>query len=436
MDLAAAAGMPPGGGFRNRQFVLLGPTRPLWGCSCGCDDNFASRVVCCGCGREAPEPIRNRAYAAHHKLLVAQCKESPSGVTEAQRQQPRRPSRGRADADGWVEAGGRRSSAAALNRAQADPKPPWKQPVSQEAAPPAQASGPAGAGAPGDVDAGTSTLEFLKLQRSMLEKLPSSGVCLAPDVIQVMQAAVEDGISKCRAASKSPEALFRDVQAKIDHKRKTVAKAAEGVKDLEADVARLQERLAAAKADLANKQAALSRLESEKKPLLLAMQASQRDPAEPIRVENVLAQVVTFPKGFSEDPGIQMLLQQASSVLQSVVDKARELSAVQLTAQQADCTPADLCMDDVGADRGAVGCGPQAQAASAGARPSTGSGPTSPWCSEKEFLDSLDDEAWDAFSALVGSDSVRSDPLQRAAVFQQVYGFFQDHAGKRRKACG
>ena len=436
MDLGAAAGMPPGGGFRNRQFVLLGPTRPLWGCGCGRDDNFASRVVCCGCGREAPEPIRNRAYAAHHKLLVAQSKESPTGAKEVQQQQPRRAGRGRADADGWVEAGGRRSSAAALNRAQVDPKPPWKQPVSLEAASPAQAAGPAGAGVPGDGDAGTSALEFLKLQRSMLERLPSNGVNLAPDVIQVMQAAVEDGISKCKAASKSPEALFRDVQAKIDHKRKTVAKAAEGVKDLEADIVRLQERLAAAKADLADKQAALSRLESEKKPLLLAMQAGQRDPAEPIVVENVLAQMVTFPKGFSEDPGIQMLLQQASSVLQSVVDKARELSAVQFAAQQADCTLGDHHMDDDGADCCAVTRGTQAHAAPAAVGPSAGSGPKSPWCSEKEFLDSLDDEAWDAFCASVGSDSARSDPQKRAAVFQQVYGFFQDQAGKRRKACG
>ena len=47
------------------QVVLAGPRTPPWSCgSCGQADNWRSRLVCRGCGREAPAGVRAKAYAA------------------------------------------------------------------------------------------------------------------------------------------------------------------------------------------------------------------------------------------------------------------------------------------------------------------------------------------------------------------------------------
>ena len=72
---------------------------------------------------------------------------------------------------------------------------------------------------------------------------------MAPEVVQALQASVEEGLNKCKMESKPPDALFRDAQTKIDHKRTTVTNAADLVKGLEDDL--------------------------EKGPLLAALQAQQ-----------------------------------------------------------------------------------------------------------------------------------------------------------------
>lgn len=50
--------------------VLRGPKSPCWGCTCGENNNWACRIVCRGCGREAPERIRTRARKEHKKYVV------------------------------------------------------------------------------------------------------------------------------------------------------------------------------------------------------------------------------------------------------------------------------------------------------------------------------------------------------------------------------
>ena len=45
--------------------VLRGPKFPTWGCACGTDGNWASRVVCRGCRRQAPTRILAAAWCAH-----------------------------------------------------------------------------------------------------------------------------------------------------------------------------------------------------------------------------------------------------------------------------------------------------------------------------------------------------------------------------------
>ena len=44
--------------------VLPGPKTPHWGCSCGCWDNWASRIKCRQCGASAPTKVVNAAKKA------------------------------------------------------------------------------------------------------------------------------------------------------------------------------------------------------------------------------------------------------------------------------------------------------------------------------------------------------------------------------------
>ncbi len=44
--------------------VLPGPRKPLWGCSCGCADNWACRLRCHRCERPAPQTTADAARAA------------------------------------------------------------------------------------------------------------------------------------------------------------------------------------------------------------------------------------------------------------------------------------------------------------------------------------------------------------------------------------
>ena len=45
-----------GGGVERQVRVLQGPRTPTWGCSCGKNDNWASRITC-SCGRSAPRRV-------------------------------------------------------------------------------------------------------------------------------------------------------------------------------------------------------------------------------------------------------------------------------------------------------------------------------------------------------------------------------------------
>ena len=74
--------MPPRGGggagakrgsspdFSGENEVLRGPRRPFWSCGCGEADNFASRIACRSCLRDAPRSILNKARAAHERALA------------------------------------------------------------------------------------------------------------------------------------------------------------------------------------------------------------------------------------------------------------------------------------------------------------------------------------------------------------------------------
>eukprot|EP00973_Karenia_brevis_P008481 1146186-Karenia_brevis.AAC.1 len=44
---------------------------PHWGCACGTSNNWASRIVCRGCGKQAPRRIINNAAAAAAKASAA-----------------------------------------------------------------------------------------------------------------------------------------------------------------------------------------------------------------------------------------------------------------------------------------------------------------------------------------------------------------------------
>ena len=44
--------------------VLPGPKKPVWCCACGEGNNWASRIKCKGCNRNAPQSVVNRAKAA------------------------------------------------------------------------------------------------------------------------------------------------------------------------------------------------------------------------------------------------------------------------------------------------------------------------------------------------------------------------------------
>ena len=51
--------------------VLCGPKSPSWSCGCGQSGNFASRVRCRGCKRDAPARIRTAAEKAHKRDAFA-----------------------------------------------------------------------------------------------------------------------------------------------------------------------------------------------------------------------------------------------------------------------------------------------------------------------------------------------------------------------------
>ena len=51
--------------------MLCGPRRPFWSCGCGEADNFASRIACRSCRRDAPRSILNKARAAHKSAVSA-----------------------------------------------------------------------------------------------------------------------------------------------------------------------------------------------------------------------------------------------------------------------------------------------------------------------------------------------------------------------------
>eukprot|EP00959_Pyramimonas_sp_CCMP1952_P174376 3644311-Pyramimonas_sp.AAC.1 len=44
--------------------VLHGPRTPLWGCACGAERNWASKIRC-RCGRSAPQKVLIAAKKAH-----------------------------------------------------------------------------------------------------------------------------------------------------------------------------------------------------------------------------------------------------------------------------------------------------------------------------------------------------------------------------------
>eukprot|EP00959_Pyramimonas_sp_CCMP1952_P272334 5693670-Pyramimonas_sp.AAC.1 len=48
--------------------VLPGPKYPTWGCKCGTDGNWASRLKCRGCQQPAPLRIQADAKAAAQQL--------------------------------------------------------------------------------------------------------------------------------------------------------------------------------------------------------------------------------------------------------------------------------------------------------------------------------------------------------------------------------
>ena len=54
---------PQRGGSQRGGEVLPGPRRPEWGCACGTDGNWASRLSCRSCGKAAPSWWRDRAKA-------------------------------------------------------------------------------------------------------------------------------------------------------------------------------------------------------------------------------------------------------------------------------------------------------------------------------------------------------------------------------------
>ena len=51
--------------------VLCGPKSPTWSCGCGQSCNFASRIRCRGCNRDAPGRIRAAAEKAHKQAATA-----------------------------------------------------------------------------------------------------------------------------------------------------------------------------------------------------------------------------------------------------------------------------------------------------------------------------------------------------------------------------
>ena len=52
--------------------VLRGPKLPTWSCSCGQDGNWASRIICRGCGKNAPKSISEKARAAAKQQQIQQ----------------------------------------------------------------------------------------------------------------------------------------------------------------------------------------------------------------------------------------------------------------------------------------------------------------------------------------------------------------------------
>ena len=65
--------------------------------------------------------------------------------------------------------------------------------------------------------------------------------------------------------------IIGDIQAKIAHNKTTVAKAVDAVKDLDCELVALTKRIEVAKADHADKGAALRKFEVDKGPILLAL---------------------------------------------------------------------------------------------------------------------------------------------------------------------
>lgn len=62
-----------GGGMATTQRtddVLPGPKRPCWGCPCGEANNWASRLCCKGCAKQAPRRIAAAARAAAEKRFA------------------------------------------------------------------------------------------------------------------------------------------------------------------------------------------------------------------------------------------------------------------------------------------------------------------------------------------------------------------------------
>ena len=67
-------------GGKYDRFVLAGPTTPHWACFCGTGWNYASRIKCRGCGRDAPQRICNSAREAAKRASTKPAFDRPRGA--------------------------------------------------------------------------------------------------------------------------------------------------------------------------------------------------------------------------------------------------------------------------------------------------------------------------------------------------------------------
>ena len=221
--------------------VVPGPKAPSWSCGCGAADNWACRIRCRKCGRDAPHRIR---------LAAEKASKSPRGAEASNKQHQHR------QTSAWAAGppgGGKLQKVEARLKALEEENQKLR----------ANAGGGAGMELEEDADEEVGPAEAVDLQ-ALQELLQATIKAYGADSAQAKEKAAELAAARAaRRSAKSVSVQLRAVERRADRQRKAVEKAKAAEVEAQAAVQAAQSALAEASSRVTAAEDKLQAVEAE-----------------------------------------------------------------------------------------------------------------------------------------------------------------------------